>query len=51
VRALNPEDTNHYYVIVQLTSGHEQDTAQFVRNNGYPVPQPFVTNLSAVETN
>ena len=30
----NAEDTNHYYVIVQLTSGHEQqDTAQFVRNN------------------
>ena len=29
----NAEDTNHYYVIVQFTSGHEQqDTAQFVRN-------------------
>ena len=29
----NAEDTNHYYVIVQLASGHEQqDTAQFVPN-------------------
>jgi len=45
----NAEDTNHYYVIVQLTSGHEQqDTAQFVRNilpQKREWPRTFLTEL------